>query len=129
MKGGREEQGVELLRNALVCVPLCEGDDSNMELNVLFHVTDALFHTHAIDEVEPLVARYLEAAKAESKKQGHLIFPEFRSLYTSARLHEVLCTCTTCSESPHTDRPLHSIKADSANHRFHLVRVNTPALI
>jgi len=90
--GGREQEGVELLRNALVCVPLFEEEDTILELNVLFFFTDALFDTHAIDEVEPLVARYLEAAKAESQKRGRLHFTEFQSLCTSARLHEVLCT-------------------------------------
>jgi len=92
MDGGREEEQVELLRNALVCVPLCEVDYSITELNVLHIFTRALFETHAIDEVEPLVARYLEAAKAESQKQGRLQITELTSLYTSARLHEVLCT-------------------------------------
>jgi hypothetical protein len=92
MAGGRKQEGVELLRNALVCVPLCEREDTIMELNALLNFTDALFDTHAIDEVEPLVARYLEAAKAESQKRGRLSFSELYSLYASARLHEVLCT-------------------------------------
>ena len=72
---------------------LCEGGAKDIELRVLHAFTDALFHTHAIDEVEPLVARYLEAAKAESQKRGRLSMSELYSLYTSARLHEVLCTC------------------------------------
>jgi len=93
MAVGDQEEGVELLRNALVCVPLCEENDTNIELNVLQIFTDALFHTHAIDEVEPLVTRYLEAAKAKSQKQGHLLLHELRSLLTSARLHEVPCSC------------------------------------
>ena len=96
MAEGRQEEGVDLLRNALVCVPLCEEEDTIMELNVLLDFTNALFHTHAIDEVEPLVARYLEAAKAQSEKQGHMDISEFQSLYASAQLHEVLCTCTPC---------------------------------
>jgi len=126
--GGRDEEGVELMRNALVCVPLCEGEGTIMELEVLLHFTDALFHTHAIDEAEPLVARFLEAAKAESKKQGRLLISQLHSLNASARLHEVLCTCTPCWEHPHTARPLHATKADSVCHMFHLVRVKTPAL-
>jgi hypothetical protein len=92
--GGRAEEGVELLRNALVCLPLCEGGDTTTELNVLLSFTDALFHTDAIDEVEPLIPRYIEAAKAESDKQGRRNYSEFHSLYASARLHEVLCTWT-----------------------------------
>ena len=91
---------MELLRNALVCVPLCEGNNTIMELNVLHSVTDALFNTHAIDEVEPLVARYLEAAKAQSEMEGRPALTEFFSLYMSARLHEVLCTCTPRVGSP-----------------------------
>ena len=71
-----------------------------MELNILQDFTTSLFHTNAIDEVEPLVARYLEAAKAKSENQGCLCFFELCSLYTSARLHEVLCTCTTRVGSP-----------------------------
>jgi len=102
-----------MLRNALVCVPLCEEEVTTIELNVLSLFTDALFRTHAIDEVEPLVARYLEAAKKESEKQGRLIISEFRSLYTSARLYEVLCSCPPRWEPPHIARPLHSTKAGS----------------
>ena len=93
MDGGQQEEGVELLRNALVCVPLCEVDDSGMELNVLQFFTRALFDTHAIDEVEPLVARYLDAARAESEKKGRLQMSELSSLYTSVRLHEVPYSC------------------------------------
>jgi hypothetical protein len=115
---GRQEEGLELLRNALVCLPLCEEEDTIMELDVLDHFTDALFHTHAIDEVEPLVARYLEAAKAESDKQGHLCYCRLHSFYTSTRLHEVLCLCNPCWEPPHAARPLHSTKADSVIHRY-----------
>jgi len=61
---GSNDEGLELLRNVLVCVPLCEGDANHIELGVLRDFTDALFDTHAIDEVEPLVARYREAAQA-----------------------------------------------------------------
>jgi hypothetical protein len=99
MTEGREEEGVELLRNALVCVPLVEEDASDLELDVLHVFTTALFQTHAIDEVEPLVARFLEAAKMDSEKLGRLSVSEIRSLYKSARLHEVLCTCTPASPS------------------------------
>jgi len=71
-----------------------------MGLNVLDTFTDALFRTHAIDEAEPLVARFLEEAKAESDKRGRLDISELDSLYMSARLHEVLCTCTPRVGSP-----------------------------
>ena len=115
---GRQEEGVDLLRNALVCVPLCEEEVNTMELNVLQTFTDALFCTHAIGEVEPLVARYLEAAKKESERHGSLRFWDVHSLYTSARLHEVLCTCPLRWEPPHIARSLHVTKADSASHRY-----------
>ena len=93
MAEGREQEGVELMRNALVCVPLCEAG-ATLELEVLLLFTTALLHTHANDEAEPLVARYREAAQADSDKKGRLRYEGFHSFYTSARLHEVLCTCT-----------------------------------
>ena len=95
---------MELQRNALVCVPLCEEEDTILELNVLDDFTDALFRTHAIDEVEPLVSRYLEAAKAESDKQGRLILYAFsKPLHECAtsrgpvHLHPVLGAPSHCS--------------------------------
>jgi len=118
MRERRQDEGVELMRNALVCVPLCEEEDTAMELNVLTFFTDALFDTHAIDEVEPLVARYLEVAKAESERQGRLHISELRGLFKSARLHEVLCSCPPRWDPPHIARPLHSTKADSVSHRY-----------
>jgi hypothetical protein len=88
---GRHEEGVDLLRNALAASSLRENENDNiMELEVLAEFTDALFQTHAIDEVEPLVLRYREAAMAESQKIGRVCYWELSSLYTSARLHEVL---------------------------------------
>jgi len=129
MEEGRHEEGLELMRNALVCVPLCEEKDTIIELDVLHAFIDALFHTHAIDEAEPLVARFLEVAKAESQKQKCLQISEFRSLNASARLHEVLCTCTPCLEPPHTARPLQATKADSVSHRYHHTRIKTHALV
>ena len=124
MADWREEEGVELLRNALVCVPLCEEEDTAMELNVLHAFTNTLLRMHAIDEVEPLVARFRETATAFSEKKGRVTSAEFHSLYARALLHEVLCTCTPCWEPPHTAQPLHSAKADSVCHRFHLVRAH-----
>ena len=124
MADWREEEGVELLRNALVCVPLREEKDTAMELNVLHAFTNTLLRMHAIDEVEPLVARFREEATAFSDKKGRVTPAGLYSLFASAQLHEVLCTCTPCWEPPHTARPLHSAKADSVCHRFHLVRVH-----
>ena len=100
------------------CVSLCEGEDLVMELVVLESFTCALFHTHAIDEVEPLVARFLEAATAESNRQGRFDWFELQSVLASARLHEVLCTCTPCWKPLHAARPLHSTQADSVSPRY-----------
>ena len=44
--------------------------------------------------MEPLVQRYREAAKAQSKNTGPLSWHQFYSVYASARLHEVLRLCT-----------------------------------
>jgi tetratricopeptide (TPR) repeat protein len=90
MNEGRHEEGVDLLRNALAASSLREDeDDTYMELEVLAELTHALFRTHEIDEVEPLVLRYREAAEAQSQKDGRVCFCELQSLYTSARLLEV----------------------------------------
>jgi len=93
MNEGRHEEGVALMRNALVAAELNELDDPMYELNVLQDFVEALLHTHAIDEVEPLVLRYREAAKAERERKGFSLL-EFDSVVCSARLHEVLCLCT-----------------------------------
>jgi len=90
---GRHEEGVALLRNALVAAELNELDDPEYELHALEALVEALFSTNLIDEVEPLVLRYREAAKAQSEKEG-VCFAEFDSLVCSAYLHEVLCLCT-----------------------------------
>ena len=96
MEEGRPEEGLELLRNGLVAAELNELDDPKYELNALKSLIVALFSTNLIDEVDPLVLRYREAAKASSEKEGggSSVFPEFNSLLCSARLHEVLCLCT-----------------------------------
>jgi len=90
MDEGRHEEGADLLRNALAASSLREDeDDTYMELQVLAPLTDALFQTHEIDEVEPLVLRYQEKAEAQSRKDGRVCFMELESLYASARLLEV----------------------------------------
>ena len=93
MDEGRHEEGVALLRNALVAAELNELDDPKYELEALGALVEPLLHSHASDEVEPLVLRYREAAKAQSEKVG-FCFAEFESLLFSAQLHEVLCLCT-----------------------------------
>ena len=117
---GRHEEGVGLLRNALAAAPLCESkcdcascsENGDAELRVLGAFTQALLETHAIDEVEPLVARYRELAKAASKTGGRLDVVELHSLYTSARLHEVLCAIHW--EPLRTARPVPFIKATAS---------------
>ena len=87
MAAGRHEEGVDLLRNALAASSLRENeDDTIMELSVL---SDALLQTRAIDEVETLLPRYREAAKAESRKLGRVTQWESQVLLVSARLLEV----------------------------------------
>jgi hypothetical protein len=97
---GRHEEGLELLRNALVAAELNELDEPAFEQDALEPLISALFKTNSIDEVEPLVLRFREAAKARSEKEG-VCFAEFKSLLFSAQLHEVLCLCTPRWE-PHT---------------------------
>ncbi len=109
---------MERLGSAVAGGPLKEGEDTKYELIGLMALTNALFKTHAIDEVAPLVPRYREAAKAQSQRVGRLGYKELHSLFASARLHEVPCTCTPCWEPPHTARPLHATKADSICYRI-----------
>jgi hypothetical protein len=85
---GRHEEGLALLRNALVAAELNELDDPSFELHALESLIDALLKSNSIDEVEPLVLRLREVAKAEPEKEG---VAEFNSLLFSAQLHEVLC--------------------------------------
>jgi hypothetical protein len=99
MDTGRHEEGVALLRNALAAAELNELDDPKYELIALTDLVEAVFMTNSIEEVEPLVLRYREAAKAEREKEGfsHL---ELYSVVFSARLHEVLCIRTPSLLTP-----------------------------
>ena len=99
LEEGRHEEGLELLRNALVAAELNELDDPKYELDALETLILTLFSMDSIDEVEPLVLRYREAAEAQSGKEG-ACFAEFDSLLCSARLHEVLCICIPRLETP-----------------------------
>jgi len=87
---GRHEEGLELLRNALVAAELNELDDPAIELEALNVLIAGLFESNAIDEVEPLVLRYREAAKAYSGKEGLLHYAALYCVYYTARLHQVL---------------------------------------
>ena len=120
MAEGRAVDGVDFLRNALGCAPLCEGGAAYVELEVLRTFTDALLHTRAIDEVETLLPRYREAAKADSDKQGCLAFSALHSLYTSARIHEVPCNCPPRWDPLCTAWPLPLPRLTASCHSFHL---------
>jgi hypothetical protein len=96
---GRDEEGVALMRNALKAAELNELDNPALERDALMSLICALFKTNSIDEVEPLVLRYREAAQANSEKEG-FGFAGFDSLLFSARLHEVLCIYPAFA--PHT---------------------------
>lgn len=69
-------------------------DTPTHEVDALESLIDALFKTNAIDEAEPLVKRYRDAAEAMKGKAGLLCLTRAKSLLASARLHEVLCLCT-----------------------------------
>jgi len=92
MEEGHHEDSVALLRNALVAAELNELDDPTYELSVLQRLVAELLLTDSIEEVEPLVLRYREAAKAEREREGFSL-RELDSIDCSARLHEVLYVC------------------------------------
>jgi hypothetical protein len=100
MEEGRHEEGLALLRNALVAAELNELDNPAFELDPLQALIKALFKTNSIDEVEPLVLRYREAAKAQSETVESWV-PECDSLLCTAQLHEVLCLCTPRLRTPY----------------------------
>ena len=102
----RYKEGLELLRNARVAAELNELDDPTYELNALESLIESLFKAnamsdeeHAMDEVESLLQRYKDMAKAESKK-GEFNFAELNAYHFCARLHEVLCLLPCVWESP-----------------------------
>jgi len=90
MEEGRHEEGLALLRNALVAAELNELDDPKYELEALTPLIMALFKTNSINEVEPLLRRYRAATKAQSERV-RFCCEEFYSPLFSALLHEVLC--------------------------------------
>ena len=109
MEEGRHEEGMVLLRNALVAAELNELDDPQYELDALDELISALFTTKSIDEVEPLVLRYREAANAYSENEGAgVCFRELYSLLLSARLDEVLCICTLRLGTPNNSSAIAS---------------------
>ena len=63
-------------------------------------VLQALFKTHGIEELEPLLVRFREAAQEESQK-SRLGYFGFQSVLFSARLHEV----RPCMSAPRVGTP------------------------
>jgi hypothetical protein len=123
IEAGRHEEGLALLRNALVAAELNELDDPAFELDALQDLVETLFNTKSVDEVEPLVLRLREAAKAQSEKEGGACCAEFNSLLCSARLHEVLCLCPPALEIPYHGPVIASSTAIASDwHRFHRAR-------
>jgi hypothetical protein len=121
---GRHEEG---LRNALVAAELNELDNPGYELDALQPLIHALFTNNSIDEVEPLVLRFREAAKAQSEKEG-FCFTECDSIMYSARLHEVLCMHPASGETlPQLSNCFHHGHVASDCHRFHRAREKTHA--
>ena len=125
---GRDEEGVELLRNALVAADLNELDDPQYELEALQVLILTLFMTKSIEEVEPLVLRYREAAKAERERGGFCLL-EFASVVCSARLHEVLRLCTPRWEPLLTALSLLAARPSRICHKFICAREKTHALV
>ena len=91
MGDGRHEEGVELLQNALAAsrLQLTELDDDTFEMGALEALISALFKTNAMDDVQPLVERYREAAKKQSEREGGFCYTQLDSLYYASRLQEV----------------------------------------
>ena len=56
-----------------------------------------------MEEVETLVPRFQEVAKAQSRTLGRICYQELRFFYFSARLHEVLEICILCVVNPFTN--------------------------
>ena len=123
---GRHEEGLDLLRNALVAAELNELDDPKLELAALLSLVSALFQTNSIDEVEPLVLRYREAAKAHSERKG-FCFEELHSIVYSARLYQVLCLCTPRWEPLLTASSLLTARPNRICHRVSRAQEKTHA--
>jgi len=126
---GRHEEGVALLRNALVAAELNELDNPEYEIHALQHLIYALFSINWIDKVEPLVLRYREAAKAQSGNEqlrGAYV-AALNSLLFSARLHEVLCLCAPRWKSLLTAASLLAARPSRICHRVIRARDKTHA--
>ena len=76
---GRHEEGLELLRNALVAFGL--EDDEESELSAMNYLIDALFTTDGFEEVDTLLPRFREAATASSRRRGGFLCHEELSCF------------------------------------------------
>ena len=103
---------------------LNELDDPGYEVEALQSLVLVLFITSSIDEVEPLVLRYREAAKAKSEKEG-ICFADFNSLLCSARLSEVLGLCTPRLRPLLTAASLLAARPSRISHRSHRPKEDT----
>jgi len=110
-----------------VAAELNELDDPQFELIALKSLVEALFTTRSIEEVEPLVLRYREAAKAQSEKEG-FCFAESNTLLCCARLHEVLCIHPAFGNpAPQLSNCIQHGHIASDCHRLHRAREKTNA--
>ena len=116
MGQGRREEAVLLFQNALAAAPLCEGSEASvisLELTALKKLTDALFVTNSVDDVEPLVERYRSAVNKGMRGEPLLRAFKLHSMYISARLHEVLSISIPFGATRVVALPLHSLTSDS----------------
>ena len=112
LEEGRDDEGRELLRNAVAAALLAEGGSNMEEMGAIPVLIEALFTSgaiDAIDQVEPLVRRFRELVKESSQKYDASITiqPQLISLYFCARLPELPCSRTLCWEPLHNCRALH----------------------
>ena len=110
IKEGRHAEGLDLLRNAVAAAPFNEQNDPNFAVSALDELVGALFDTGStidsptswIEEVEDLMPKYREAAKAEAQVKG-FTYGSLAVYSTSARLCEVLSW--TQNREPHPPTP------------------------
>ena len=129
-KEGRLEEGVALMRNAVVAGQLNELDHPSFEFEALDPLICTLFETDGIEEVDPLVLRFRELAKAQSEEAGGFSHAEARSFLFSARLHEVLRISTPSGNPFLLLGPCIQVdRIASVCHRFPHAREKTHALV
>jgi tetratricopeptide (TPR) repeat protein len=88
MKEGRVEEGLALLRNALVASSLLIPSDlpHTYEMNALYWLIDALFDTDALDEAETMIMRM--AALVQEEALDYIQVNDMRVVIDKARLHQ-----------------------------------------